>query len=126
MIDTSELMRENLLVYGDDIVSVLTIAKSSLRVYNVTQDNYIQLWVNKNKLNPLPIYDKGLSSLGFYKSGNDGNWYKEGKTNSVKVAKIKDSDNYILSVGFLDKYMTIRQVDYMHDLKNFLSLLKWK
>ena len=55
MINTDILQRGDKLMYGDDVVQVLSISKTSLRVYNITQDFFIPKWVEAKEFEYLEI-----------------------------------------------------------------------
>ena len=63
MIDTDKLMRGDRLLYGSDVVQVLTISKTSLRVYNITKDEYIAEWIDDKHFDYLPIEPQAFNIL---------------------------------------------------------------
>jgi len=115
MINTNDLKRGNQVLYGDDIVVVLTIAKTSLRVYNITKDNYIEKWLSDKEFEPLPLSKDVMLGLGF-------DHYKEEikhiKLTYLSLEELKDKE-WLINMGFF-KLITVK---YQHELDNLLSVL---
>lgn len=63
MVDTDILQRKDYLLLEGDIVSVLSISKTSLRVYNITKDNYVPLWMNNTSFEYLPLSEEVIEMV---------------------------------------------------------------
>ena len=61
MINTDIVQRGDKLMYGDDVVQVLSISKTSLRVYNITQDFFIPKWVEAKEFEYLEVSSMTVS-----------------------------------------------------------------
>lgn len=55
MIDTDILQRGDKLMHGGDVVQVLSISKTSLRVYNITKDLFLPKWVEAKEFEYLEV-----------------------------------------------------------------------
>lgn len=60
MIDTNILQRGDRIMYGDDVVQVLSTSKTSIRVYNITKDEFESRWIEAKefeylKINPVDV-----------------------------------------------------------------------
>ena len=121
--DTKKLMRENLLLYKGDAVSVLTVAKSSLRVYNVTKDVFVERWIDSKHFEPLPLNVEMVEDLGF-------------KTNGVMELKIEldhcniyieeTQNGWEVTIRTGMGYVILAKVNYHHELMNILTSLALK
>jgi len=116
--NNDELKRHNLLLYEGNIVEVLTISKTSLRVFNISNDNYIGQWVDTNKFDPLPLSARIVEDMGF---DNNRTYFKKVvKGRSVFISP-NTREEWVLDLCLRDCKFVFK---YHHDLYNFIELLK--
>lgn len=115
MVDPDKLMRGNFLQYGVDRVKVLTIAKKSIRVYNVTQDSYINTWVGINDFDYVTLTLNIVKELGFY-------------YDTDTLVHLKDGANGIELAGWGSLFelrvfgVKYGEIKYVHELQNVLNI----
>jgi len=119
--DTSKLMRRNLLLYNGDVVSVLTVAKSSLRVYNITKDKFISEWIDSDKFKPLPLNLELVKELGFFIDRGSELIYKA-ETVRLYIEETQLGWELTIRTGS-GTYFVLTIVKYYHELSNLLRAI---
>lgn len=116
MIKTNNLKRESLLLLGEDLVSVMSISKSSLRVFNVTKDKYIQYWYGIENFKGVPIDNELLVELGF-----KANIKKSSFTLFInaRLFEVKEVEGGFWNVKYVG--CTIKQIRFIHELQLIIS-----
>lgn len=117
MIKTENLKRNSTLLLNNHVVKVMSISKGSLRVFDMTENQYVQYWFGIEQFKGKPITVADLIGLGFTVK-RDFFYISISPKISIKID--------ITKTGF-DVYINdclLRQIRFVHQLEMILFGLK--
>jgi hypothetical protein len=105
-------MRKDKVLYRGDVVSILSISKTSLRVYNVSKDEFVPRWIDDSDCEYLPLNFECLVDLGFKA--------KDGALVNDNILAAETQLGWEFSLDGLFEF----QLKYYHELKRCLDFFQ--
>ena len=121
MIDVNELKRGNRILCRTAkrspqfIGVVLSIAKTSVRVYNIDDDQYVNLWIDAEYCDPLKLSHDEILELGGHINKTEGGY-------SFKDGPITVYDNQLGWDVWVYGICVKPYLKYSHELDNLVSV----
>ena len=102
---------------SNDVFQVVAIGDKDIRVFNKTQDQFINLWIPTKKFKQITITEEWLEELGFFKS--DKNKYVNVLTSDVVLNVEFGSETKICKLYLCDSL-----VKYIFGVDELQSIIK--
>jgi hypothetical protein len=103
--ETLYCRRGNFYKYYGDVIQIISVSKLSVRAYNISQEEFIQGWIDAKKIENLPLDDDIIEGVAL---------------ENKRGFEIK-KENGIFNAYF--NGVLLREVKYLHQIQNLIDVI---